>query len=66
MKKQTNTALVAIFILFFVLFHYPIIAIFNIPETVWAIPLLAMALFAIWVSMVVVMYIVLEKRKKKP
>lgn len=65
MNRSNLTAqrLVAVFLLGFVLFNYPLIALFNKPYKVFDIPLLYFYLFAVWAWLIGLMVWVIERRK---
>ena len=54
--------LVALFLLGVVLFNYPILALFNPPQTVAGIPLLYFHLFTSWAVLIALMAWVIERR----
>ena len=55
--------LVALCLLGFVLFSYPLLAIFNIPATVLGIPVLYAWFFAAWAALIGLMALVAERRE---
>lgn len=52
----------ALFLLGVVLFNYPILALFNPPQTVAGIPLLYFHLFTSWAVLIALMAWVIERR----
>lgn len=48
MTKPKNTYLIFLFLLAFGLFNFPILEIFNVPKTIFSIPILYIYLFLIW------------------
>jgi len=47
-------------VLGFLLFNYPLLALFNRPGTVFGIPLLYAYIFAVWALLIVVIAIIAE------
>jgi hypothetical protein len=58
---RKSQRLSAICLLGFLLFNYPILALFNLPETVFGIPLLYLYIFVAWAAVVALMALVLER-----
>jgi hypothetical protein len=58
---QKGPRLVALFLLGVLLFNYPILALFNLPETLFGIPLLYFHLFAAWAVLIALMAWVIER-----
>jgi hypothetical protein len=54
--------LIALCLLGFVLFNYPILALFNAPRTLFGIPLLYAYIFFAWAVLIALMAWVVEKR----
>jgi len=54
--------LVALFLLGFLLFNYPLLTLFVGPAHVWGIPLLYVYVFAVWAALIGLMALVVEKR----
>jgi hypothetical protein len=59
-KGQRLTALC---LLGFVLFNYPVLALFNLPSTVLGIPVLYAWIFCAWALLIALMAWVVEKRE---
>jgi hypothetical protein len=59
-KGQRLTALC---LLGFVLFNYPILALFNLPSSVLGIPVLYAWIFCAWAALIALMAWVVEKRE---
>jgi hypothetical protein len=59
-KGQRLTALC---LLGFVLFNYPILALFNLPSSVLGIPVLYAWIFCAWALLIALMAWVVEKRE---
>ena len=55
--------LVAIAVLGFLLFNYPLLALFNRPGTVFGIPVLYAYIFAVWLLTIALVAWVAETRK---
>jgi hypothetical protein len=53
--------LIALCLLGFVLFNYPILALFNVPASVLGIPVLYAWIFLAWIAVVALMAWVIEK-----
>jgi hypothetical protein len=56
-EKLKEQKLLIIFILFFLLLNFPLLSISNIPVIVVGIPSLYLYVFAIWLLMIISMYI---------
>ncbi len=54
--------LVALFLLGFLLFNYPLLTLFAGPTRAWGIPLLYVYVFAVWAALIALMVLVVEKR----
>ena len=54
--------LIGLCLLGFVLFNYPILALFNLPETVFGIPVLYAWIFFAWAVLIAAMAWVIERR----
>ena len=52
--------LAALSVLGFLLFNYPLLALFNRPGTVFGIPLLYAYIFAVWALLIVVIAIIAD------
>ena len=50
-----------LFLLGCLLFNYPMLAIFNVRETVFGIPLLYSYLFGAWALLIALAYVVMER-----
>ena len=55
--------LIGLCLLGFVLFNYPILALFNLPATVFGIPVLYAWIFCAWAILIALMAWVVEKRE---
>lgn len=53
MKGKSASALVIMFVLFFLLFHYPLIEIFNTKLAVSGVPLLLFYFLTVWLLLIV-------------
>ena len=54
--------LVALCLLGFLLFNYPLLAVFNVPATLLGIPVLYAYLFLVWGALIAFMALVVERR----
>ena len=54
--------LVALFVLGCVLFNFPLLALFNLPGTVFGVPILYAYVFVAWAALIALMAWVIEKR----
>ena len=55
--------LVALFMLGCLLFSYPLLSLFNVGGTVAGIPVLYAYLFGVWIALIALMILVVERRK---
>lgn len=58
--SATRARLVALFLLGTVLFGYPLLAVFNVPGTVFGVPVLYAFLFAAWAALVALVAVVVR------
>jgi len=63
MKKLNvkGQRLAALFLLGIALFNYPLLALFNRPDTIWGIPVLYAYVFGAWALFVALLALVVEK-----
>lgn len=54
--------LAALCLLGFALFSYPLLAIFNVPTTVFGIPMLYAYFFVAWAALIALMALIVERR----
>lgn len=59
-----NRRLVSLFLLGCLLFNYPILSIFNLPETVLGIPLLYLYVLVSWASLIFLVGLITSKHIK--
>jgi hypothetical protein len=59
--ERTVPRMVALFLLGVLLFNYPILALFNLPQTIFGIPLLYFHLFVAWAALIGLMAWVIER-----
>lgn len=64
MKKQNvkGQRLAALFLLGNLLFNYPLLALFNRPDTLFGIPVLYLYVFGAWAALIALLAYVAEKR----
>ena len=55
--------LIAIFVFGVLLFSYPILAIFDRPESIAGIPLLLVYVFVVWAALIVVLALTIDRRR---
>jgi hypothetical protein len=55
--------LVALFVLGCLLFSYPLLSLFNVGGTVAGIPVLYAYLFSVWILLIALMILVIERGK---
>jgi hypothetical protein len=55
--------LVALFLLGCLLFSYPLLSLFNVSGTVAGIPILYAYLFGVWILLIALMIVVVERNK---
>ena len=53
--------LICIFLLGVVLFNFPILALFNVSETLFGVPVLFAYLFLAWAALILLMYLAIER-----
>jgi hypothetical protein len=61
-RAVQSQRLIALFVLGCLLFSYPLLALFNTGGTVFGIPLLYAWLFGVWVALIVLMILIVERR----
>lgn len=54
--------LVTLFLLGNLLFNYPLLALFNRPDTIFGIPLLYAYVFGAWIVLIILLAAVVERR----
>ncbi len=60
-KGLAGQRLVAVFIAGLVLLNYPILSLFDRPQTVFGLPLLHAYLFAVWVALILIVAWIVER-----
>ncbi len=55
--------LVALCLLGILLFSYPLLAVFNVPATIFGIPVLYAYFFVAWAALIGLMALVIERRE---
>jgi hypothetical protein len=61
-RGAVNQRLVALFILGCVLFNYPLLSLFNVPTTLFGIPVLYVYVFAAWAALIGLLAWIMERR----
>ena len=59
--QKRGPRLMGLFLLGVLLFNYPVLALFNLPQTLFGIPLLYFHLFAAWAALIGLTYWVIER-----
>lgn len=54
--------LVALFLLGWLLFNYPVLSLFASDTRIWGIPLVYVYLFIAWAALIVAMALIIERR----
>lgn len=66
MKEQKKEQrLLAISLLFGLLFSFPVISIFNTSELIGGIPLLYLYVFVVWAIMIAILFLMLNQKNKR-
>ncbi|MEZ4888518.1 MAG: hypothetical protein R3E32_27575 [Chitinophagales bacterium] len=65
MKHIKAYRLFGIFVLFFLLFNFPLISIFDKEGFIAGMPTLYFYLFGIWMLMIVFLFIIMENKKRR-
>jgi hypothetical protein len=55
--------LIALFVLGCLLFNYPVLSLFNVPEVAFGVPVLYAYIFAAWALLVALMALAAESRR---
>jgi hypothetical protein len=58
-----NQRLVAVFLLGWLLLGFPLLALFDRPETIGGVPLLVVYLTSVWVALIVLLAVIVERRR---
>ncbi|GAB3543769.1 hypothetical protein GCM10027343_17730 [Noviherbaspirillum agri] len=61
-QNAKGQRLVAIFLLGNLLFNYPLLALFNRPDSLFGIPVLYLYIFGAWALLIALLAYVVEKR----
>ena len=64
MSGKTVTYLVVSFVVFFVLFHYPFIAVINQARYIFGMPVFIIYLAIIWVGLIATNYWIVRRKSK--
>ena len=59
--ETRSERLVALCLLGFLLFNYPLLAVFNVQATVFGIPVLYAYVFLVWALLIALMALVIER-----
>jgi hypothetical protein len=62
MSETKGQRFVALCMLGFLLFNFPILALFNVPGTLFGVPLLYIYVFAAWAALIALMALVAESQ----
>jgi hypothetical protein len=67
MQRSTLTGqrLVAVFLIGFVLFNYPVLSLFDRPATLFGLPLVFAYLFLVWAGVILLMAWVVERKSDR-
>jgi hypothetical protein len=67
MQRSTLTGqrLVAVFLIGFVLFNYPVLSLFDRTATLFGLPLVFAYLFLVWAGLILLMAWVVERRGER-
>jgi hypothetical protein len=60
-SSRKGQQLVGLFLLGCLLFNYPMLALFNVPATVFGVPLLYAYLFTSWALLIVLAAVIVER-----
>ncbi len=61
--EHKGQRMIALCMLGCVLFNFPVLALFNVPRTLFGVPLLYAYLFLAWATLIVLMAWVVERRE---
>lgn len=64
MASDRNSRLIIVFVVFLVLLNYPMLGIFDRPDTTADTPLLYFYLFFIWLLLIVVVGLIVRNKKQ--
>lgn len=59
-RSSRGQRLIGVFLLGIVLFNFPILALFNVVNTVFGVPVLYAYLFLAWALLILLMYLAIE------
>ncbi len=65
-KDRKNKRLIGLFLLGFVLFHYPLLALFNLEATIFGMPLIFFYIFTAWALLILLAAIATKTRWRSP
>ena len=61
--ERKDQRLIALFILGWLLFNYPVLSLFNVPAVAFGVPVLYAYIFAAWALLVALMALAAESRR---
>jgi hypothetical protein len=59
-RSSRGQRLICVFLLGVVLFNFPILALFNVANTVFGVPVLYAYIFLAWALLILLMYLAIE------
>ena len=63
MVERKAQRLIALFVFGWLLFNYPVLSLFNVPEMVFGVPVLYAYIFAAWLLLVALMALAAESQR---
>lgn len=60
-QVRQGQQLLGIFLLGILLFNFPLIALFNVSATVFGLPVLYVYIFCVWLALIGLTYLVIER-----
>ena len=58
-----NQRLVAVFLLGWLLLGFPLLTLFDRPETIGRVPILVVYVAAVWIALIVLLALIVERRR---
>lgn len=62
-SRLTTQRLAAVFLLGWLLFNYPVLALFNKAAAVFGIPVLYAYIFIVWLGLIALIALIIERRQ---